>query len=467
MSIRNIVLPTESDPSRFPHAGNGRLINCYSEPTPNGKNGNLIVACDGLDNFTTLDGDGPVRALFAYSDSEMLAASGRLFCRMDVAGSSTVIGAIPTDGLVTMGRNRVGDVAIVSNGLYYKYQGGVFSKLEDPELPPPTSVAAGDGYFIFQIADGRLFSSELDDTNVLSTDFLAADTNPDPGVRVIRMSPYFISFGTKSYEVFRDVGGEAFPLDRQTSRNVGLIAAGAVTELDLMIAWVANDCTVRIMEGYDGKVISSDAVTRSIEDEPDKSSIVAYQYASRGHRFLAISGTSFTWEFNVSKGRWHERQSYGLERHRVSSSCLFGNRWLFGDYETSKVYVGNPTSIGATSLTEQMAMVDFSDDGGLNFGVQTFHSIGRIGGRNKRVRRYRLGVTESRVYRLTIDAVTDAGDHSIMTVQTAPVHTFPIRDKHRGIRWDVVPGYGPQANERGVVACALLHGDPENGDERF
>lgn len=467
MTIRNIVLPTESDPSRFPHAGNGRLINCYAEPTPNGKSGNLIVACDGLDDFTTLEGDGPIRALFPSTESEVIAVSGRQVCRMDPEGASTVIGAMPTDELVTMGRNRVGDVALVGAGFYYKYSGGIFTKMEDPDLPPPTSVAAGSGYFVFQLADGRMFSSELDDSNVLSTDFVSADTNPDTGVRVITRAPDFVSFGTKSYEVWRDAGNEAFPLDRVTAKNVGLITASGVSELDQTIAWVANDCTVRRLDGYEPTIISSDAVTRSIEDEPDKTGIIAYQYASRGHRFLAISGSTFTWEYNVSKGRWHERQSYGLARHRVSCSCQFGNRWLFGDYENSKVYVGNPTSIGAAATSEQYAMTDFSDDGGLNFGVQQMHSIGAIGGRQKRVRRYRLGVTESRVYRLSVAAKTDAGNHSIMTIQTAPVHTFPVRDKHRGIRWDVVPGYGPQANERGVVACALLHGEAQDGDEKF
>jgi len=401
------------------------------------------------------------------SDADLLAVAGHLLFRADTDGSSTVIGGIPSDGLVTMGRNRVGEVGIVCDGLYFKYQSGTLVQLADPDLPPPTSMAAGNGYFIFQIADGRLFSSELDGVDVVAVDYVAADTNPDPGVRVINRSPDFISFGTRSYEVWRDAGNAEFPLDRVTSRSVGLLAAAAVAEVDQTLAFVAHDCSVRLLNGYDADVISTAAVVRTIEDEPNKAGIAAYQYASRGHRFVSLSGTDWTWEYNLTTGKWHERSSYGLGRFRGAQSCLFGNRWLIGDYADGRIYVSNPTSVGSTVLTEQIAMVDYSDDGGLNFASETMHSIGAIGARQKRVRRYRLGTTEARVYRLRIDAVTDDGDHSIMTVQTAPVHTFPIRDQHRAIRFDVVPGLGPQANERGVIACALLHGAQSNGDQLF
>lgn len=467
MSITTINLPQESDPTRFAHAGNGRLINGYWEPTPNGKSGGVIVSCDGLDPFATLAGDGGVRAVFPFSDADLLVVAGRLLFRCDVAGSHTLIGGIPSDGLVTMGRNRVGQVGIVCDGLYFKYESGTLIQLEDPDLPPPTSIAAGNGYFIFQLADGRMFSSDLDSVDVVPVDFATADTNPDPGVRIINRSPDFISFGTRSYEVWRDAGNPEFPLDRVTSRNVGLLAAGAVCEVDQTVAFVAHDCSVRLLNGYDANVISTAPVVRTIEDEASKAGIVGYQYASRGHRFLSLSGTNWTWEYNLTTGKWHERESYGLGRFRGAQSGLFGNRWIIGDYADPKLYVCNPLSVGATAMTDQIAMVDYSDDGGLNFASETMHSVGAIGQRQKRVRRYRLGMTESRVYRLRIDATTDAGEHSVMTVQTAPVHTFPVRDQHRGIRWDVVPGLGPQANERGVVACALMHGAQSAEDRLF
>jgi hypothetical protein len=53
---------------------------------------------------------------------------------------------------------------------------------------------------------------------------------------------------------------------------------------------------------------------------------------------------------------------------------------------------------------DPMLMMDYSDDGGRNFGVQRMRSIGRTGQRNKQVAFTGLGSSRNRTYRLSMSA---------------------------------------------------------------
>ena len=456
MSLVPLSLNLRSNPARFGHAGAARLINCYAEETGNeAKNKYMIVGCDGLDDFVTLTDGGGIRAMLALTDADLYTVSGRLLFRADQSGGQSTLGGIPSDGLVTMARNRAGtpQIAVVCDGLYFKVAGGVLSQMADPDLPPPTSVAFSSGFFVFQLADGRMFASELDDTNVLPTDFATANSNPDGGMRVFTRGEDLISFGTRSVEFWRDEGGEAFPFGKTTSREVGLLAAGAVATVNETVAFVAHDGTVRMLQGYDAQRISHHAVERAIADDPSPSAITACSWQSRGHTFLSLSGTAWTWEYNATTGMWHERKSYASDRWRVSQAVQFGNRRVLGDYATGKLYTLNADAVASTALTEQQLMVDWSDDGGANFSSQRMITIGAVGERQRRVRTNRLGVAMSRTYRLSLAVAADAGDHAIMTVQMPPVTAYPNRMVHSALYVDVVPGLGPQANGRAILSA--------------
>src|SRR6185312_15368652 len=78
------------------------------------------------------------------------------------------------------------------------------------------------------------------------------------------------------------------------------------------------------------------------------------------------------------------------ERRRV-----FHSRFEL-DMETG---VGNTVDPGS----DPQVMLDWSDDGGRNFTrPQLWHSLGKIGEYNKRLRWLRLGQARQRMYRLTI-----------------------------------------------------------------
>ena len=448
-----LTLNLRSNPARYGVAGAARLINAYAEQIgAEGKTPHAVWGVDGFTLFSTPPNDAKVRAMLAVSDTELLVVAGRLLYRIDPSGTSTLVGGIASDGLTTMARNRAApnpQVAIVSGGIYYGYQGGLVSKLSDPDLPPPVSVAALNGYFSFFLADGRHFSSGIDDFGVEALDFATAEANPDGGLRNFVRGQDLLFFGPRSTEFWRDVGGDPYPFARTTVKDYGLLAADSVADVDQTTVFVAHDGTVRILNGYDAERISTHAVERAIADDTSPADIEACSWQSRGHTFYAISGATFSWVWDRTTGFWHERKSYGLDRWRISKAVQYGSRIVVGDYANSKLYTMSETAydengdplvmqvqfapthafpyrlafnslyvdavpgVGLVSGTDHIAnpamMIDYSDDGGKTWSTQRTEPLGAASQDLVRVKTTRLGASANRTFRIGISAAVARG----------------------------------------------------------
>lgn len=446
MPRRPVALPLSSNPARYGHAGAARLVNMFPERVgQDAKSEWCWWACDGLSSFSTLSGEGGVRAFLPVSEADLYVVAGRILHRVDGTGAASVLGGIASDGLVTMARNRVGQIAIVCDGLYYGVLDGDLTQLTDPDLPPPISVAEINGQFVFLLSDGRMFISDVDDWNVDALNFVTNEKRPDGGVRNITRGSDHCAMGETSTEFWQD-NGEFL---RTATNDIGCRAGGSVVELEQTIFMVAHDATVRVLDGYQWRKISTHAVERFIADEAHPHNITGCSWQSRGHSFYCISGDGGSWCYDVSTGQWHERQSYGLERWRVAQTVQLGDRVIAGDYASGLLYTMSPTvydeagaamvctiqpapvsangkrvkhnridvdvvpGVGLVSATSYLAdpqvMLDYSDDGGENWSTQRMRSMGAAGQRLQMVYATRLGMSRSRTYRISSSAAVARG----------------------------------------------------------
>jgi hypothetical protein len=429
-----ISLGTQSNPGRFGADGAARLINYYSEKA--GAEGKIpwpLYAVDGLRDYANFVGavGAGVRAMLPLDDDTLLTVAGQLLYDVNALGESvsvSTVGGITETGPVTMARNRNADpmVAIVVSGAKYLWQGGVLSTIADVDLPAANSVTHVNGYFVFGIDDGRMFSTGVDDITVSALDFARAEANPDGLMRVAVRGRDLLAFGNKTTEFWTDAGAETFPFTRQVVIDIGLLATTSVATVEQTLAFVAHDGTVRMLNGYQAVRISTHAVERAIAAEPDPSMIDAVAWEDQGHSFYAISGTGFTWVYDALTGLWHERQSKGMARWRCSSYARFDGKHIFGHYATPKLYEASqafhdeagdelictvqPPAINLwpysgilwevhvdpvpgvgldpTNLEQNVdpkLMVSTSKDGGVTFGGERQESIGGMGQRHKRV----------------------------------------------------------------------------------
>ena len=106
LTVTPLQLGIRSNPTRYSHEGNARLTNCYAEQLgEEGKNPWAIYAIPGFIAFSTIGTNAETRAMLEV-EGTLYVVSGQSLYRIDIFGNATSIGAIGTDGLVTIARNR-------------------------------------------------------------------------------------------------------------------------------------------------------------------------------------------------------------------------------------------------------------------------------------------------------------------------------------------------------------------------
>lgn len=444
-----ISLGQGSNVSRNGLEGVAEFVNAYVEEL--GEGGKVqfpIYAINGLESFATLTSGAGTRAMLPL-DSRLLAVAGRLLFSVSAGGVVATVGGIPSDGFVTMARNRRTpnpQVAIVCDGLWFIYEGGTLTQGTDTDLPPPICVVEMDGFFVFLIADGRWFISGIDDGGTIDgLDFSRASTSADPLVMGAARGRDLVLLGLNSTEFHQNTGGEDFPFTLTTSIDMGCFAAGSVANITIIrggqaadtLMWAATDSQggylgIVLLNGYTPAVVSTSEVDRLMRDETDPASIRAMAWTEDGHPFYAISGTSFTRVYDARTGDWHARKSYNSSRWRASCHAQFGAAHIFGDYTTTALYRSQPTvyseasepiiwtvsappihmfphrfrvnaihidaltGVGLVSSTEAQAnpvlMLDYSRDGGASYGAQRQCALGRAGQRHTRIKERSFGI---------------------------------------------------------------------------
>lgn len=362
---------------------------------PEAKTPSPVWGCAGLLPYQTVTGDGGIRLLFEI-DGALIVVAGRSVSRIAPGGVATVIGGLATTGPVYAARNRRApnaQVALVSDGLYSLYEGGVLTAVSDPALPSPTSVDFLDGYFLFTEQRGRITRSEQDSGAVFDgLAFANAESNPDKLVRGITHERMYVAFGARSTEFYAsDASVDPFAFSRSAAIEVGCAAGGSVARVQQTILWIADDLTVRRLNGYQGTKISNPSVDRFIASIADLTQVSALTYSIGGNTFYTLSAPEGTWEYNLTTGIWHERKSYGLDRWRVSCVAEFDGKLIAGDYNS-------PT-----------------------------------------------------LYEMSVDAYAEGADELVMTVQTPPVHAFPYLAQMSAAYIDVIPGVGVLETRTPVV----------------
>jgi hypothetical protein len=235
------------------------------------------------------------------------------------------------------------DIVFVSQevgALYVSPSTGV-AAYPDTSLPVANSVAMLDGYLLFTTQDGHIYASGVNDIWVSDSDhtqnalsYTLADQSGGLMRGTVWAEQYF-AWGQKACTVYTNAATYPFPLGRTSIIPVGLLTFGAVTGWEphwsLQQYFVADDCTVRRLDGYNASVVSVNDLERLIQAVVDKTQIEMSCYVEGGRAVVVVSGPTFTWEFNALTNLWNERQSPGQQRWRGSQSCSFNGRWLYGD----------------------------------------------------------------------------------------------------------------------------------------
>lgn len=347
-----VVFPTTTAPGINPTETGGRLINCYAEKAPEGSRSKIIWrrVAGLIHSFTLTETD--IRGVLLVGSVVYAISNDKAYSITSGGVVTELTGTVGGSGPLTIARNMkspVPDVLIVhSDGMsQIDISGASVASFSDGDLPVVNSIDFIDGYFILTSEAGGLYQSGINDTTFSSVDRTTAEADPDGLYRAIALGRDLIAMGFSSLEFYANAANATgFAFDRGVVIPVGLKGPWAVAGhepgfADTLI-FVANDNTVRRMQGYSPAKISTPELDRLIEAVEDEDDLIAWVYQAAGHAYWVLSrittGSRWTWVFDVSTGNWHERQTYGNDDWR----CRFGvnawGKWFTFDLDSGKAF---------------------------------------------------------------------------------------------------------------------------------
>jgi hypothetical protein len=443
--VTAIIFPPGTDPNTRKQEAAGRVINAYAEKLPSGSTTPYALKrAPGLKIFANVDALG-CRGFLQVKEAVYAVYANTLFkVTLTPSGSSVVtVGSVPGTLPVVMTSNNKQpepDIIIIHEYGFSSITRGspdTVQFVSIANLPSANSACFLDGYIIFSVSDDRLFATALNDISLSALDFTTAQVRADGLVRVVAVGQLLYAFGNRSCEVYQNAAlAQGFPFVRASVIPIGLGSifgiAGFEEGFTGQVLFIGHDNRVYQLAGYDAKRVSTPALERLIEAEPDKTVFESWVYTVGSHSCFVVSCPRWTWVYDIEEGVWHERFSQGSLRWRATLSCFAFARWLVGDVKSGAIYEMDektytdggdpirmilessatkafPNRIGVPradfdfiagqgdqdgpfyTATDPKVSVSWSDDGGQTFGTPVVRQLGGEGASRTRVTVNRCG----------------------------------------------------------------------------
>lgn len=348
MTIAPLNLGLGTNIGQDGQVANVRHINCYVESAgSDAKQPFPIYACPGLTRYDNGSYAGINRGLIQLNDNALIAFQGNEVVSLDTGGVTATLSTLVGSGRVFLARNRAAapQIAIITNNSqYFILQSGTASQISDADLAPPNSVTYLKGFFVFSVADGRIFQSDLDASNVGALAFDSANSRSEGLVRVFANGGFLYVFGKRTTEIWQadqSLASEPFVFSPvQQDIDFGCIAPHSVAQVGNAIAWVDDDGIVRYGRDGGAQRISNHALERAIENltNSQRLLIAGRQWFHQGHEFYTLFSDGFTWSYDTLTGQWHERQSYNSSTWLVNDVAAYNGAYIAGSSSDGKLY---------------------------------------------------------------------------------------------------------------------------------
>lgn len=417
------------------------------------KNKGAAYGTPGLDYFYSF-GDTPCRGSLELGDFNYVVHRG-VFWQLNNAAVAVNKGTLlTTSGIVSIATN--GNIIQIVDGLYgYTYNSttGIFAQITDVNFVPAKTNTWIDGYFITDQLGStdqtkwQRYSWSTDGSTYNALNFAAAESSPDPLVRVYNDNRQLILFGQLTTEFHGNSGALDQPFVRQSVVEWGLAATNSIAKMNSSIIYLGRNRMGKtqtiVLNGYTPQIVSNKSMSYVFDSYGDLSNAIAYSYMLGGHPMYVISFPSVgkSWLFDGSTQLWSELTSGLTEgRYRGAFANGFIGRTLVYDYANGTIFTLNPnsytdngipivreitsrhifgedyvtigklwldmeTGVGLVSGqgSDPQVMLKISKDGGRTFPCELWRSFGSIGKYLSRAYWNRLGASRDFVltFRIT------------------------------------------------------------------
>jgi hypothetical protein len=448
-------------------------INLYPEvhETKRGKSVSMLTGTPGLKLFTTLPKPYGIRGNGMY-----MSSVGRLF----VVNGGTLYEVMTRGGYQERGalRTSAGPVCMTDNGLHmvivdgpngyvFDFLGTSLTQITSPNFYGADRVEFLDNYLLFnRPGTGQFYWTSISGVDFDALDFAAAEGSPDKLLSLLVVHQEIWLFGTKTIEIWFDVGNRDFPFVRMQGGYIetGIAAPHSVTKFPLTHYWLSGDERGAGI-AYESQQpiprrISTYATEYAWSQYPTIADAIGWGENRTGHQFwwLTFPSGNATWCYDTSTGFWHKRAYLNphtgtFDRHRANAHAFAFGKHLVGDWENGTIYeldeqtysdngaplkalrrapyivaakanlpyvfhntfqVDMETGVGLDRIgqgTAPQMMLRWSDTYGTTWTQERWTSVGRIGDQRVRAMWRRLGRSRARIYEVSM---TDPVKRSIL-----------------------------------------------------
>lgn len=353
---------------------NQQLENCYLNVAENGA---FAQAClfgtDGINllintGATEINRGSLVAAEIPYfvNDTKLYKITRTIDAGTGVeTWAKENLGTITGTGRVSMATNGTQLVIVVpgGSGFVYDVVADTFVTITDTiyttTLGPANSVSYIDGFFVFTSAktnnEDTFFHSNLNDaTSYTATDFGTAAVDPDK-IRTGHVhNNKFYTLGSKTIEVFDNVGGSGFVFQRRDGFVIpkGILANFSIAEYDggFVFLGAGNNEQPAVWKLQGSKLtrLSTTPIQDQLSTFTDTEISNAFSWisGSKGAYFfnLSVGDKTFSYDSTAStlsqKKVWHNKTSFideSIRRNRVNSAVTAYGRVMVGDSVSGRI----------------------------------------------------------------------------------------------------------------------------------
>lgn len=442
MALRK-SLPIQTSTLNSIPASTSALLNCFVEQLPpDAKSQVLLSRTAGISTLAEI-GAGPIYGLHG-AFGKLYVVSGSKLYEVNSVFAATELGDVGSVGAfgIDIEHNDT-SVVVVNYPNAYVWDGATFVQITDVDYIAATDVEFIDNWLLFVEANsGRFFGADLGSaTSFNALNFATAEGAPDNLVGMKVDHRQVVLFGEESVEIWDNTGAPGFPFERAINGfvEIGCFNGRSLAKMDNSIFWLANDYTVRRLDGTTPVRVSTHAVEQSIVNATI-ASCRAFSYSQGGHFFYVLIFPEITWVYDATTQLWHNRATYGETFWVAGSHAQAFGLQIVGNSQTNQIGKLDPlvysewgetqlmrwtyqpiysenrlaihdgvevvceVGVGLTSGqgSDPQMMSEYSDDGGLTWESLPNKSIGPIGQYRTRVQWDALGAAEQRVYRKSV-----------------------------------------------------------------
>ena len=344
-----LQLPLYSYDHRSRPFSSARLLNCYSEVMPpDAAVRAVLMRAPGTKDWSTA-GTGSINGMWRANINfasgrlnRLYVVSGREFYSVDENGTATLIGDIGTPGNLDFDSNDSA-LVIVNEPRAWSYDGATFAEIVDPDF---TTRGAGnveflENFLLFREPNSnRMFGADLgSSTSFDPLLFVNADSHTDYLKGIIADHRNLVCFGEESTEFFTNTGASGFPFERviNGTMEVGLAAENLYGQCFDIVYFIADDLTVRQLQGNQPMRISTHFIEQKLEQDFTLTSGKFFSYWQEGHFFMGFTFNEGTIVYDAVTQTWHERESFNRPYWRFGNMVRFAGKTLAGDSDSNEI----------------------------------------------------------------------------------------------------------------------------------